>query len=123
MWKLKDGKLIHTTDQTREAFRTNISKALLEQLSDLAAQHRTHINYLLEDGLLNLLEQGTIVYDKKTRPKDRVQYKTTYDKELLESVKDFAKANRLNANDVIEHSVNHIDFDSVKNRNYRYRIE
>jgi len=123
MWKLENGRLIHTTDQSREAFRTNISRSLLEQLAELAAEHRTHINYLLEEGLMNLLEQGTIVYDKKSRPKDRVQYKTTYDKELLESVKVFAKANRLNANDVIEHSVNHIDFDNVKKRNFRYRIE
>ncbi|BAQ11064.1 fibrillarin-like rRNA methylase [Bacillus sp. OxB-1] len=123
MWKLENGRLIHTTDQSREAFRTNISQSLLEQLAELAAEHRTHINYLLEEGLMNLLEQGTIVYDKKARPKDRVQYKTTYDKELLESVKVFAKANRLNANDVIEHSVNYIDFDNVKNRNFRYRIE
>ncbi|MEK3934449.1 rRNA methyltransferase [Sporosarcina sp. FSL W7-1349] len=123
MWKIENGQLIHTTDQSREAFRTNISQSLLEQLAELAAEHRTHINYLLEEGLMNLLEQGTIVYDKKSRPKDRVQYKTTYDKELLESVKVFAKANRLNANDVIEHSVNYIDFDNVKNRNFRYRIE
>lgn len=123
MWKIENGRLIHTTDQTREAFRTNISKTLLEQLSNLAEKHNTHINYLLEEGLKSLLEQGTIVYDKKARPKDRVQYKTTYDKELLESIKKFAKTNHLNANDVIEHSVEHIDFENLKKRSHRYRIE
>ena len=87
MWKNVDGKLIQTTDTSRVKFRTNISKAILDQLSELAEQHDTCVNYLLETGLEKLLSEGVITFNKDTRPKDRVQYKTTYDKELLEDVK------------------------------------
>lgn len=40
---------------------------------------------------------------------DRIQYKTTYDKELLIRIKGFAKENNLFINDVIEYSIHFID--------------
>ncbi|MBT2689574.1 rRNA methyltransferase [Bacillus sp. ISL-47] len=123
MWELVNGKLIQKTDETRKKFRTNISKTILDQLENLAAEYDTHVNYLLENGLQAVLEQGVITYDKKTRPKDRVQYKTTYDKELLEKVKDFAKVHQLFINDVIEYSVNFIDLKNIKNSSYKNRVE
>ncbi|CEI83695.1 hypothetical protein J18TS1_03560 [Oceanobacillus oncorhynchi subsp. incaldanensis] len=123
MWKLIDGKLIQTTDTSRVKFRTNVSKSIIDQLNTLAIQYDTHPNYLLESGLQAVLKQGVIQFDKKSRPKDRIQYKTTYDKELLLEIKDFAKAHKLSANDVLEYSVHFIDFNSVKKRSYKYRIE
>ena len=48
MWKVVNGKLIQTTDESRVKFRTNISKAILEQLQEIALEHDTHVNYLLE---------------------------------------------------------------------------
>ena len=123
MWKNVNGKLIQTSDTPRVKFRTNISKSILEQLSELAEQHDTYVNYLLETGLENLLSEGVITYNKETRPKDRVQYKTTYDKELLDSVKEFAKEHKLFINDVIEYSVNLIDIDKSKDKDYKNRIE
>lgn len=123
MWKLTDGKLVQTTDQNRIKFRTNISKLLIEHLSKLADEYDSHPNYLLENGLQNLLSQGTITFNKALRPKDRVQYKTTYDKELLAAVKEFANANNLFINDVLEYSVNFIDYKTIKNSNYKYRVE
>jgi len=123
MWKLVDGRLIQTIDESRIKFRTNISKSILESLKVLAAENNTHVNYLIENGLKNVLTEGVISYNKETRPKDRIQYKTTYDKELLEGVKEFAKKNQLFMNDVIEYSVQYIDDDNIKNNNHRYRIE
>lgn len=123
MWKLVNGALIQTVDNTRVDFRTNISKSLLDNLNNIAEEHNTHVNYLLENGLLNVLAQGVITFDKNTRPKDRIQYKTTYDKELLEEVKEFAKNHKLFINDVIEYSVNFIDYKNIKNKNFRYRVE
>ncbi|WP_153723626.1 rRNA methyltransferase [Sporosarcina cascadiensis] len=123
MWKLVNGKMVQTTDETRIKFRTNISQEILQQLEDLSEEYYTYNNYLLENGLRNVLEQGLVTYDKNLRPKDRVQYKTTYDQELLESVKQLAKNHKLFINDVIEYSVGHINFDELKTKDHKNRIE
>ncbi|MCZ2258154.1 rRNA methyltransferase [Sporosarcina sp. G11-34] len=123
MWKLVDGKLIHTTDTSRVKFRTNISRAILKSLKEVATENSTHINYLLETGLKETLSLGAISFDKKSRPKDRIQYKTTYDRELLESVRSFAIRNNLFINDVIEYSVQFIDVESSKDSGYKHRVE
>ncbi|WP_153732478.1 rRNA methyltransferase [Sporosarcina obsidiansis] len=123
MWKLVNCKMIQTTDETRVKFRTNISQEILQQLENLSEEYDTYSNYLLENGLRNVLTQEIISYDKNLRPKDRVQYKTTYDKELLESVKQLAKEQKLFINDIIEYSVDHIDFSDVKTKDHKNRLE
>ncbi|ARD46920.1 rRNA methyltransferase [Sporosarcina sp. P33] len=123
MWKLVNGKMIQTTDETRVKFRTNISKEILEQLEALSEEHNTYSNYLLENGLLNVLAAGNIEYDKNLRPTDRIQYKTTYDQELLESVKQLAKDHKLFINDVIEYSAGFINTEDVKRRDHKNRLE
>jgi hypothetical protein len=123
LWKLVDGNLIHTTDVSRIKFRTNISESILESLKSVAKENKTHVNYLIENGLQTVLTQNIISFNKDTRPTDRIQYKTTYDKELLESTKLFAKAHNLFINDVIEYSIEFIDIQSVKNNNHRFRVE
>lgn len=123
MWKLVNGKMVQTTDETRIKFRTNISQEILEQLEELSEEHNTYSNYLLENGLWNVLAAGVIEYDKNLRPTDRIQYKTTYDKELLESVKQLAKDHKLFINDVIEYSVGHIDMKHIKTKDHKNRLE
>ena len=123
MWKSVNGSLVHTTDVSRVKFRTNISKAILEELSNLAAEHNTHVNYLIETGLEEVLSKGVITYNKALRPKDRTQYKTTYDKDLLENVKEFAKEHKLKINDVIEYSVEFVNIDKSKKRDHKHRTE
>ncbi|MGG3560728.1 rRNA methyltransferase [Neobacillus rhizosphaerae] len=123
MWVTVNGKLIQTTDISRIKFRTNISRSLINDLNELAKNNNTHINYLIESGLQNVLSKGYISFNKELRPTDRVQYKTTYDKNLLEKVKEFAKKHDLFINDVIEYSVNFIDVEKAKKSNYKHRIE
>lgn len=105
MQKREDGRLIHRPTSTRTLFRTNISKLLLDSLRVTVNKKNTHINYLLESGLEKLLKQNNILYNKSSRPKDRIQYKTTYDNNLLLEVKMFAKDNEVFINDVIEYSM------------------
>ncbi len=50
-----------------------------------------HLNQLIEIGLKNLLAQNEISFNSQTRPDDRIQFKTTYDKELLTNIKKFPK--------------------------------
>ena len=123
MWKLVNGKLIQETDSTRIKFRTNISKSLLNQLNNLSSEYDTYANYLIESGLRELLSRNVISFNKDLRPKDRIQYKTTYDKELLEEVKEFAKNHNLFINDVIEYSTKYIDMENIKDKSYKHRIE
>ncbi|MBY0223953.1 rRNA methyltransferase [Sporosarcina aquimarina] len=123
MWKLVNGKMMQTTDETRVKFRTNISKEILQRLDDLSEEYNTYSNYLLENGLRNIITHDVIQYDKNLRPKDRIQYKTTYDKELLETVKQLAKEQKLFINDVIEYSVDHIDFSDLKTKEHKNRLE
>ncbi|WML44502.1 rRNA methyltransferase [Neobacillus sp. PS3-40] len=123
MWKSVNNKLVNVTDESRVKFRTNISKSILLELNQLAENHNTYPNYLMETGLRKVLDDGTIQFKKENRPKDRVQYKTTYDKDLLEKVKQFAKDHKLFINDVIEYSIRFIDLNNVKDQNYRNRID
>ncbi|TKC19272.1 LAGLIDADG family homing endonuclease [Robertmurraya kyonggiensis] len=94
---------------SRVQFRTNISKYILESLRIAAIEHHTTINNLFEKGLKNLLGTPVLEINKLSRPVDRVQFKTTYDRELLMKVREFAKQNDLYINDVIEMSVDYID--------------
>lgn len=123
MWKLSNGRLIQTTDDSRIRYKTRISAAMVEQLKQLAEEHDTFIGYLLENGYTNLLEKAVITYNKKNRPKDRVEFRTTCDKELLQRMKEFAELHQLNLNDCIEASIAHINIVEVKNANWRYRVE
>lgn len=111
MWKLVNEKLIQTIDNTRVKFRTNVSKSILDQLKILAIENNIHVNYLIENGLQTVLALEVITYNKDSRPKDRIQYKTTYDKKLLDLVKEFAMRHHLFINDVIEYSVKYINIE------------
>ena len=123
MWKNINGKLIHTTDETRQEFKTSISRKTLDLLDNLANEHNTYINYLLETGIQTVLDNDFIQYDRVLRPKDRVHYRTTYDKELLKKLKQFAADHKLFINDVIEYSVNYINPEQARKKEDRSRIE
>lgn len=123
MWKKSAGRLVQVSDPSRVKFRTNISKALLEELNKIAKENDTYVNYLLENGLLNVLRQNSVTFNKETRPKDRVQYKTAYDKELLDKAREFAKKHKLYLNDLIEYSARFINLEDVKTKDYKHRIE
>lgn len=123
MWKLINGKLVQSVDESRSEYKTRISAALIQQLKLQAKESNTHIGYLLESGFENILNEDAIIFDKKKRPKDRVDFRTTCDKDILNKLKIFAKKNTLNLNDVIEASVAYIDKSKVKNVDWRYRTE
>ncbi len=123
MWKLVDGRLVQTSDDSRVRYKTRISNALIIKLKQLADEHNTHVGYLLENGFEQILKENYINYDKKKRPDDRVEFRTTCDKETLEKLRHFAKENKLNLNDVIEASSALINIEEVKAANWRYRIE
>lgn len=123
MWKNVNGRLVQSIDETRKEYKTRISKSMIEDLKNIAALNNTHIGYLLENGFENIINEDFIVYDKKNRPKDRVEFRTTCDGKVLAQLRVFAKKNKLNLNDVIEASIEYIDISTVKKANWRYRVE
>ena len=125
MWIISNGRLVHTTDESRISFRTTLCKSILNELEDLAEKHNTHINYLLETGFINVLKQEKIDYNKMPRvnPKNRIRYSTTYDKELIDSIRDFAKKEFIHINQLIEYSAQFVDTKASKYKDYRYRID
>ncbi|RUL48645.1 rRNA methyltransferase [Lysinibacillus antri] len=123
MWKMINGKLVQSIDETRKEYKTRISKAMIENLKAIAKANNTHIGYLLENGFENILRENYIQFDKKSRPKDRVELRTTCNETVLTDLRTFAKENKLNLNDVIEASIEYIDVMNVKNAGWRYRKE
>lgn len=122
MWVNKNGRLIQTVDSSRTKFKTTISDAILTELQQLADVHKTNISFLLETGYVKLLEQNTIQFNKKSRPKDRRDFRSTCDSELLKVIKAFAKENKLNLNDVMEVAAKLVEPEQAKKDNWRYRI-
>lgn len=94
------------TAQGRIRFRTTISIERLEPVKQLAIKQNVPINRLLErciNQLLNTKENITLC--KTDRPKDRIHFKTTYQKSLLEELRVLAKSRGLYINDLIEYSL------------------
>lgn len=123
MWKIHNGKLIQTTDESRIRYKTRMSAAIINSLKQLAEKYDTHIGYLLENGYSNLIESGTIVYDKKTGLKTASNFGRHAIRNYWITLKEFAKDHNTNLNDVIEASVAYINYEDVKHANWRYRVE
>lgn len=106
-WVIENGKTVPLPTNQRVVFRTNISKETLDLIEMTAATHGVHRNILFENGIKNLLEQKRIFITKELK-KDRIQFKTTFDPELMEKVKELAKEQHVFINDVLEHCVKFI---------------
>lgn len=123
MWKNVNGRLVQMTDDSRVRFKTYISREHLERLNELANTENTHVSYLIENGLKNVILDESFVFNKKSRLKDKVEFRTTCDEEILQSAKEFAKQHKLNFTDVVQASYDYINLSEVKGRGWRYRIE
>lgn len=96
----------------------------------MAEENNTHINYIIENGLENFLSsypsEKVIKEIKETRwnaKKDRKQYGSTYDGNIIRNLRLFAKTNNLYLNDIIEYSIDYVDIYKVKLKEYKNRIE
>lgn len=123
MWKNIKGRLVPMTDETRIRFKTYIAKELLEMLENIAEKEETHVGYLIENGLKNLVVDQNFVFDKAKRVRGKVEFRTTCDEEILIQAKELAKRQKLNFTDVIQASVEYIKINEVKSRSWRHRIE
>ena len=122
MWKRVKGRLVQTTDESRVRYMTRISKSVLEEIKELAEKHDTFPNYLIETGMKKVIGEGAIYLDKKSRPKEKV-FRSTYNKKLLEQIKQLANDSKVTISDAIEYCCRFVDPEKAKGRDYRYRIE
>lgn len=111
-----NGRITQVSEGSRIKFRTSISKQILDELRIKAMIYNMHVNHFFEIGIKNLLDIGTINYDKKFRPKDRVQFKSTYDKYLLQNLREFAQKNNVFINDCMEYGIKLINFNDFSSR-------
>lgn len=123
MWKRVNGHLIHITDPSRVKYKTYISRKQLDYLRHLEEVYDTHVSYLLENGIKNAATNVDFSFLKKDRLRDKIEFRTTCDKEILEQGRSLAKKHGLNFTDVIQASIEHIDLTEVKSKDWRYRIE
>lgn len=123
MWKYINGRLVHVVDKSRVRFKTYISKQQLQELEVLSEDKDTHISYLLENGLENLIKDENFVFNKKNRLRDKVEFRTTCNKDVLKQARDLAKEQKLNFTDIIQASVAYIKVSEVKNKSWRHRTE
>ncbi|WP_246943190.1 rRNA methyltransferase [Bacillus pinisoli] len=105
MWELINGKLVQKKVSSRVKFRTNISELVLLEVDRLSLKYEIPKNHIIEMALKTLILNDVIITNTMVKPKDRIQYKTTYDKELLEQVRDYAKKNKIHVNQLIEYSM------------------
>ncbi|OCA90710.1 hypothetical protein A8F94_02200 [Bacillus sp. FJAT-27225] len=96
----------------RVKFRTTISSTVLERLNIIAMENKTFTNYLLETGIKHILANPGISFGKK-KQSDRILYKTSYNRDLLEKAKIFAKLNSIHLSDLLEYAADFIDINKA----------
>ncbi|WP_053366728.1 LAGLIDADG family homing endonuclease [Bacillus sp. FJAT-27245] len=87
----------------RVKFRTTVSSGILAKLGELAKQNNTYTNYLLESGMNILMNEKDLNLIKNKRS-DRVHYKSSFDRELLDKARVFAKTYGIHMSDLIEYA-------------------
>lgn len=122
MWVQHQGKLLHVTDTSRHRYKTYIKEDILQQLKQLALHHNTEVGYLLENGVMHLLEDKALVIQKQPRCAKK-EFRTTMDADLFMALSAKAAALGVPKNRLIEEAVRYIDVETLKDKHYRYRIE
>jgi hypothetical protein len=113
-WIIVNSKIVQTPISNRISFRTNISKTILDDLSLMAHEYKCKVNYLLEIGLQHLLDNKEHLNFRIYKARDRIQYKSTYDKDLLVNIRMLAIEKELRLNELIEMSVQFIDIKKIR---------
>lgn len=107
-WNVKNGKLVLISKNKRTSIKTHVSKSLVDNIRKIAKEKRTHINQLIEPILLEVLDSGIIIIDKNDKKLDRVEFRTTFDNDLVKRLKLFAKNEKLNLNRLLEYAMSKV---------------
>lgn len=106
-------EMIKVVDNNRTVFKTYINKNTLDELKEMAKRENTHISSILENGLESLVNDKYFTFNKSDRIRDKVEFRTTCDKEILNRAKEVAKLYKLNFTDIIQASISYIGLKSI----------
>ena len=123
MWKKVENRLVHTTDKNRITVQVRIDKDVLEKLHKLAEEHYSTVSYLIENGIENILEKQIVHPNNPRDIRNRKVFRLGIDKDLYEELMRTVKKRGMKRSDILEDSIHYIEYDKIKDRNWRYRIE
>lgn len=123
MWKKVNGELVQTTDESRTTVQVRIDNNILNKLRRLAEKHQSTPSYLIENGIENMLKNHIVHPDHHRDIHNRKTFRLGIDKELYEALMETIKERGIKRSDMLEDSIHYIQFDKVKNKNWRHRIE
>lgn len=104
-WIIENNEIIHVNNN-RKSIKTYVSNTLINELRDVANANNTKINYLIEPIINQLINTSIKIKSEQMKPKDRVEFRTTFDKELVERMKLYKNANNMKLNEIIEYGMN-----------------
>ena len=114
---------IDGSDENRVSLQVRIDKDILKDFSNLAKHYNSTISYLIENGIEHMLK-NQIAHPKRPRTiQNRKILRMTIDKELYEELMYTINEKSIKRNDILEDSIHYIQFDSVKDKNWRYRTK
>lgn len=95
---------IRVKNLQRVTKNTTVSESLLKEIKNLADEKSTPFNFLIEDGMLWVLQtyKNKNSFLPPAKPDDRKQMGTTFDEKLYESLKERAKKLNTQTNTLIE---------------------
>lgn len=102
--------LVRSVNPDRQHYNTSLSTALVNQIKELAKQEDSSYNFLIEEGLHEILDN----YNKKKRmtfpkrAKDRKQVNTTYSAILMGRIDLIAQKWNVKRNDIIEEAMRRV---------------
>lgn len=123
MWKKEGNRLIQTADTNRITVQVRINKDILDELHKLAENHNSTISYLVENGIEYMLKNQIVHPDHPRDIRNRKTFRLGIDKELYEALMETVKERGIKRSDLLEDSIYYIEYDKIKDKNWRYRIE
>ena len=116
-------EFIDGPDENRVSIQARIDKDILKDFSDLAKQHSSTISYLIENGIEQMLKNQIVHPQRPRNIRNRKIFRLTIDKGLYEKLMNTITERSIKRNDILEDSIHYIQFDSVKDKNWRYRTK
>lgn len=103
-WKIENSSIVHVSNG-RKNLKTYISKSLIDILKVESKVRNTKVNYLVEPLLFQIIESGVKVKLRNAKRNDRIEFRTTFDENLLSKMKEYGKLNNINLNTIIEYAM------------------
>lgn len=107
-WQILNDRIKHIPKNNKINLKTNINKGILASIKEIATNQKMHINQLLIPEIKRIMGTEAAKLNTKRNSKDNVEFRTTFEKTLLEGMKTFASENKISLSVLIELSMKSI---------------